>query len=60
VPGQWVSVAPAEPMPGAAGSQVLTIAADSEGTAVISASYDRPWEGGEKGAWTLALTVNVR
>jgi inhibitor of cysteine peptidase len=60
VPGEWVSVAPAEPMPGAPGSQVLTIAADAAGTAVISASYDRPWEGGEKGAWTLELTVNVR
>lgn len=60
VPGEWVSVAPAEPMPGAAGSQVLTIAADAAGTAVISASYDRPWDGGEKGAWTLELTVNVQ
>lgn len=60
VPGEWVSVAPAEPMPGAAGSQVLTIAADAAGTAVISASYDRPWDGGEKGAWTLELTVNVK
>jgi predicted secreted protein len=60
VPGEWVSVAPAEPMPGAAGSQVLTIAVDTAGTAVISASYDRPWEGGEKGAWTLELTVNVQ
>jgi inhibitor of cysteine peptidase len=60
VPGEWVSVAPAEPMPGAPGSQVLTIAADSAGTAVITASYDRPWEGGEKGAWTLELTINVQ
>lgn len=60
VPGEWVSVAPAEPMPGAAGTQVLTIAADAAGTAVISASYDRPWDGGEKGAWTLELTVNVQ
>lgn len=60
VPGEWVSLPPAEPMPGAAGSQVLTIAADATGTAVISASYDRPWDGGEKGAWTLELTVNVK
>lgn len=60
VPGEWVSIAPPEPMPGAAGSQVLTIAADATGTAVISASYDRPWEGGEKGAWTLELTINVQ
>jgi predicted secreted protein len=60
VPGEWVSVAPAEPMPGAPGSQVLTIAADAAGSAVISASYDRPWEGGEKGAWTLELTINVQ
>jgi predicted secreted protein len=60
VPGAWVSLAPAEPMPGAAGSQVLTIAADAAGTAVISASYDQPWEGGDKGAWTLELTIDVR
>ncbi len=60
VPGEWVAVAPTEPMPGAAGSQVLTIAADTAGTAVISASYDQPWKGGEKGAWTLALTINVQ
>jgi inhibitor of cysteine peptidase len=60
VPGEWVSVAPAEPMPGAPGSQVLTIAADSAGSAVISASYDQPWEGGDTGAWTLELTVNVQ
>jgi predicted secreted protein len=60
VPGTWVSGAPAEAMPGAPGTQVLTIAADAAGTAVIFASYDRPWEGGEKGAWTLALTVNVK
>jgi predicted secreted protein len=59
VPGEWVSVAPAEPMPGAAGTQVLTIAADAAGSAVIAASYDRPWEGGEKGAWTLELTIDV-
>lgn len=59
VPGEWVPVAPAEPMPGAPGTQVLTIAADSAGTAVIAASYDRPWEGGEKGAWTLELTITV-
>jgi hypothetical protein len=47
-------------MPGAAGSQVLTIAADAAGTAVISTSYDQPWEGGDKGAWTLELTIDVR
>jgi hypothetical protein len=39
---------------------VLTIAADAAGTAVISASYDRPWDGGEKGAWTLELTITVK
>jgi hypothetical protein len=39
---------------------VLTIAADSAGSAVISASYDQPWEGGDTGAWTLELTVNVQ
>lgn len=51
-PGEWVSVGSAGPMPGAAGTQVLTIAADAPGAAVVAASYDRPWEGDEKGLWT--------
>jgi inhibitor of cysteine peptidase len=46
-------------MAGVAGTQHLTVTANAAGTAVIAASYDRPWEGGEKGVWTLELTIVV-
>lgn len=60
VPGTWVTWAPDDTgMAGAPGTAWLTITADSAGSAVITSSYDRPWEGGEKGVWTLALTINV-
>lgn len=46
-------------MTGVAGAEHLTVDAHATGAAVITASYDQPWEGGEKGAWSLELTVNV-
>jgi predicted secreted protein len=58
--GGWTYEAPAEDAPGAAGSETLTLVANAAGHATVTASYDRPWEGGEKGAWTLALDVVVR
>ena len=30
------------------------------GATTISASYDQPWEGGQKGAWTAELALTVR
>jgi predicted secreted protein len=57
--GEWVSTPPAEEMPGAAGLVETTVMANAAGTAVVSSSYDRSWEGGEKGTWTMTLTVNV-
>jgi predicted secreted protein len=48
------------PIVGAPGAQVLSIAADAAGTAVISARYERPWEKKQaKDAWTFELTVTV-
>jgi predicted secreted protein len=52
---------PDEPgMDGAPGTQHTKIHAHAVGNAVITTSYDRQWEGGEKGAWTFRLTVRVR
>lgn len=57
--GGWVYSEPQSDLLGAAGAEHVTIATSAPGSAVISASYDQPWEGGEKGAWTVALTVDV-
>jgi len=44
---------------GAAGKEVWTFEALQQGTTTVSMEYGRPWEGGEKGAWTFVLTVVV-
>ncbi|MBM3945513.1 MAG: protease inhibitor I42 family protein [SAR202 cluster bacterium] len=44
---------------GAAGREQLTFRAGSPGTTTISLAYSRPWEGGEKGEWTLAVEVTT-
>jgi inhibitor of cysteine peptidase len=45
---------------GAPGEEILTIHAAAVGTATLSISYDQPWDGGTKNAWTYQLTVTVR
>ena len=47
------------PPPGTPGQEVWTFKALNKGTSTISIDYSRPWEGGEKGAWTFNLTVIV-
>jgi predicted secreted protein len=44
---------------GGYGQEVWTFKALKQGTSTISIEYSRPWEGGEKGEWTYALTVTV-
>ena len=44
---------------GAAGSEEWSFKALEKGTATVSFAYSRSWEGGEKGVWTLELTVVV-
>jgi inhibitor of cysteine peptidase len=44
---------------GAPGNEVWTFKALKKGTSNITMDYSRPWEGGEKGAWTFNLTVTV-
>lgn len=58
--GGWIYAAPESDLLGASGNEHVTIVANAAGSAVITASYDQPWEGGAKGDWTVALTVNVR
>jgi len=45
---------------GAPGSEEWTFQALKKGNATIAISYDRPWEGGEKGTWTYTLDVTVK
>ncbi len=48
------------PPPGTPSQEIWTFKALKKGTSTISMEYSRPWEGGEKGAWTFALTVAVK
>ena len=48
------------PKEGAAGKEVWLFKALKEGKTTISMEYSRPWEGGEKAAWTFVLTVVVK
>ena len=45
---------------GAAGKDVWTFDAKAAGTTTIKMSYGRPWEGGEKNAFTLTINVTVK
>ncbi len=48
------------PPPGTPGSQLWIFKALTGGTSTLSFEYSRDWEGGEKGEWTLDLTVTVK
>jgi inhibitor of cysteine peptidase len=54
------AIAPGAGRPGAPGSEVWILRAVAPGTATVSTSYGRPWEGGEKDSWTFAAEVTVR
>ncbi|MFO7531689.1 MAG: hypothetical protein R6W93_04455 [Candidatus Limnocylindrales bacterium] len=57
--GGWACAAPERNLLGASGAELVTIAAQAPATAVVSASDDQPWEGGDKGAWSVGLTVEA-
>ncbi|MFH1002760.1 MAG: protease inhibitor I42 family protein [Chloroflexota bacterium] len=48
------------PLAGAPGKDVWVFNSLEPGTTTISMGYSRPWEGGEKDAWTLTLKVTVK
>ncbi len=47
------------PPPGTPGVEVWTFNALNTGSTSITFDYSRPWEGGEKSAWTFRLDVAV-
>lgn len=53
------AIAPKESQPGAAGSEVWMLQALAPGTTTVSTTYSRPWEGGEKDAWSFTAEVTV-
>lgn len=48
------------PLVGAGGTEKWTFQTVTAGTVKVTLSYDRPWEGGEKGVRTFELTVVVK
>jgi predicted secreted protein len=50
---------PANPRPGAAGSETWTFRVLGRGTNTISLVYSQPWAGGKKAAWGFSLSVAV-
>jgi hypothetical protein len=57
--GAWAYEAPEPGMMGASGTSHVVVVGEAAGTATITSSYDQPWDGGTKGAWTLELTLTV-
>jgi inhibitor of cysteine peptidase len=47
------------PPSGTPGEEVWTFRAITKGQSTVSVEYSRPWEGGEKAAWTFVLSVVV-
>ena len=45
---------------GAPGTDVFVFDAKTTGSATITISYSRPWEGGEKDTYTLTIDVTVK
>ena len=48
------------PPPGTPRQEVWTFKALKQGSSTIYLEYGRPWEGGEKGEWTLTIDVTVK
>jgi len=48
------------PPPGTPGQEIWTFKALKQGSSTIYLEYSRPWEGGEKGEWTLTVDVIVK
>ena len=53
------AVGSADGRPGSPGREVWVLQAMSAGTTTVSTTYGRPWEGGEKDAWTFTADVAV-
>ena len=53
------AVSPAVDRPGAPGKDVWVLQAVAPGNSTVSATYGRPWQGGEKDIWVLSVNVTV-
>lgn len=53
------AVAPAADRPGAPGKDVWILQAVAPGNTTVSATYGRPWQGGEKDLWVFTANVAV-
>ncbi len=51
--------APANPLPGAAGTETFTFRILHLGASAVSLSYSQPWAGGQKAAWRFSLAINA-
>jgi predicted secreted protein len=58
VTGSSAAAPPSGPV-GAPGTQTFRFHAVGAGSTKVDLSYDQPWDGGDKGAWTLELDVTV-
>ncbi len=54
------AIAPAADRPGAPGTHVWRLQAMAPGHSTESATYGRPWPGGEKDVWVFTANVTVR
>lgn len=54
------AIAPAADRPGAPGKDVWMLQAMATGNSTVSATYGRPWPGGEKEVWVFSANVTVR
>ena len=54
------AIAPAADRPGAPGKDVWMLQAMAPGNSTVSATYGRPWPGGEKDVWVFTANVTVR
>ena len=49
-----------ESVVGAAGKEVWVFDTKATGTTTLEFTYSRPWEGGEKGEWTLRIDLTIK
>lgn len=53
------AIAPGADRPGAPGKDVWMLQAVATGNSTVSATYGRPWPGGEKEVWVFSANVTV-
>ena len=54
-----IFISPAKPMPGSASREEWTLSTLKKGTTTVVWEYSRPWDGGEKGVWSLTATIVI-